>query len=68
MISISQAYNVSFKPFIFAHAFSITIGSVMSPIRNPQNLIIAIYLNMSNPFFLFLNIYLFLIFSFYSGF
>ncbi|MDC0535203.1 SLC13 family permease, partial [Francisellaceae bacterium] len=29
------------RPYIYATAFSVTIGSVMSPIGNPQNLLIA---------------------------
>ena len=31
-------------------AFAVTIGSVMSPIGNPQNLLIALHGNISNPF------------------
>lgn len=30
------------KPLLFALAFAITIGSVISPIGNPQNLLIAV--------------------------
>lgn len=39
------------QPFLLALAFGITIGSVTSPIGNPQNLLIASYL--PNPFILF---------------
>jgi len=35
---------------MLALAFAITIGSVMSPIGNPQNLLIAINGNLGNPF------------------
>ncbi len=54
----SKKYSISPKPFIMTVAFSITIGSAMSPIGNPQNLLIAILGNMKEPFFLFLK-YLF---------
>jgi Na+/H+ antiporter NhaD/arsenite permease-like protein len=36
-------------------AFAVTIGSVMSPIGNPQNLLIAINGNMVNPFVTFIK-------------
>ncbi len=36
-------------------AFAVTIGSVMSPIGNPQNLLIAIHGNVTNPFVTFLR-------------
>jgi Na+/H+ antiporter NhaD/arsenite permease-like protein len=36
-------------------AFAITIGSVMSPIGNPQNLLIAIHAEIKNPFVTFLT-------------
>jgi len=44
--------------FLMALAFAVTIGSVMSPIGNPQNLLIAIN-GIDNPFVTFLR-YLFL--------
>ncbi|KTC90474.1 anion transporter [Fluoribacter dumoffii] len=48
----SQKHMV--KPLLFALACSITIGSVVSPIGNPQNLLIAVngglsFLNFINP-------------------
>lgn len=55
----SKRYSISTKPFIMAAAFSITIGSVLSPIGNPQNLLIALSSNMKNPFFTFIK-YLFI--------
>jgi len=36
-------------------AFSVTIGSVMSPIGNPQNLLVAVNGNVTNPFVTFLR-------------
>jgi len=38
------------KLLLLALAFAVTIGSVMSPIGNPQNLLIAINGGMKNPF------------------
>jgi Na+/H+ antiporter NhaD/arsenite permease-like protein len=41
------------KILLLALAFSITIGSVMSPIGNPQNLLIVIHGDIANPFITF---------------
>lgn len=38
---------------MLALAFAITIGSVMSPIGNPQNLLVAVNGNVNNPFLTF---------------
>ena len=43
------------KVLLLALAFAVTIGSVMSPIGNPQNLLIAIHGDISNPFVTFLQ-------------
>lgn len=43
------------KPLLFALAFAITIGSVISPIGNPQNLLIAVKGGLSSPFLDFIN-------------
>ena len=43
------------KILLLALAFAITIGSVMSPIGNPQNLLIAINGGVANPFVTFLK-------------
>ncbi len=40
---------------LLALAFAVTIGSVMSPIGNPQNLLIASQGGLSNPFISFLS-------------
>lgn len=42
-------------PLLFALAFSITIGSVISPIGNPQNLLIAVKGEMASPFVTFIK-------------
>jgi Na+/H+ antiporter NhaD/arsenite permease-like protein len=48
MLLLSRQHKVNPKLLILALAFSITIGSVMSPIGNPQNLLIAT--QMKNSF------------------
>ncbi|MEM0123554.1 MAG: SLC13 family permease, partial [Conexivisphaerales archaeon] len=52
LISISKNKGINEKMMLLALAFSITIGSVMSPIGNPQNLLIA--LRVQDPFPVFL--------------
>ncbi len=41
------------KYLLLALAFSVTTGSVMSPIGNPQNLLIAVSAKFGNPFIVF---------------
>jgi Na+/H+ antiporter NhaD/arsenite permease-like protein len=43
------------KLMLLALAFAVTIGSVMSPIGNPQNVLVAINGNVANPFVTFLR-------------
>ncbi len=43
------------KVYLFALIFAITVGSVASPIGNPQNLLIAINLDFGDPFLIFLK-------------
>ncbi len=50
ILLIARKQNISAKMLMLTLAFSITIGSVMSPIGNPQNLLIAIHGNIKNPF------------------
>ena len=54
MLLLARQHKLNPKLLILALAFSITIGSVMSPIGNPQNLLIAT--QMSNPFVNFFKI------------
>lgn len=56
---LSKQYKISYKLLLIALCFSITIGSVISPIGNPQNLIIATNKNFHQPFYYFLK-YLFI--------
>ena len=48
MLMLASQYKISPKLLLLALAFAITIGSVASPIGNPQNLLIT--LNMHEPF------------------
>ncbi|MFW3145844.1 MAG: anion transporter [Thermoplasmatota archaeon] len=50
VLLLSKANRISPKLMLLALAFSITIGSVMSPIGNPQNLLIALEGTVENPF------------------
>lgn len=59
VLLLSKRHKISPKLLLLTLAFAVTIGSVMSPIGNPQNLLIAINGNISNPFISFLK-YLFL--------
>jgi Na+/H+ antiporter NhaD/arsenite permease-like protein len=59
VILLAKRNNISAKLLLLCLAFAITIGSVMSPIGNPQNLLVAIGGNLGNPFITFLT-YLFI--------
>lgn len=54
MLLLARKHDMPAKPLLFALMFSVTIGSVMSPIGNPQNLLIALNGNVTNPFITFL--------------
>ncbi|MFZ2071869.1 MAG: SLC13 family permease [Halobacteriota archaeon] len=51
VLLLAKEHRIASKPLLLALAFAITIGSVMSPIGNPQNLLVAIALK--NPFITF---------------
>jgi len=55
MLQISGKTGIRPKLLLLSLAFSVTIGSVMSPIGNPQNLLVAIHGNITNPFITFLR-------------
>jgi len=59
VIHLSRKYGISARMLLMVLAFAVTTGSVMSPIGNPQNLLIAIGSGMKYPFLSFLQ-YLFL--------
>ncbi len=50
LLLIARAAGMPVTPLLLALAFAITIGSVMSPIGNPQNLLIASQAGMHAPF------------------
>lgn len=53
VLSLSKKTNMQPKILLLSLAFAVTIGSVMSPIGNPQNLLIAIHGGITNPFITF---------------
>jgi Na+/H+ antiporter NhaD/arsenite permease-like protein len=53
MIHLARRHKVSAKPLLLSLAFAVTIGSVMSPLGNPQNLLIAITADVPDPFITF---------------
>jgi Na+/H+ antiporter NhaD/arsenite permease-like protein len=55
VLLLARRSNINAKLLLFALAFAITIGSVMSPIGNPQNLLIAVDGDVPNPFITFLK-------------
>jgi len=55
MLLLSKRNHISTKLLLLCLAFAITIGSVMSPIGNPQNLLVAMKGNIKNPFVAFSN-------------
>lgn len=50
VLSLARKSNTQPRILLFTLAFAVTIGSVMSPIGNPQNLVIAMNGNITNPF------------------
>ena len=50
MLLLSKRNRISPKLLLLCLAFGITIGSVVSPIGNPQNLLVAMKGNIKNPF------------------
>jgi len=50
MLALAKKHNLPPKLMLLALAFAVTLGSVPSPIGNPQNLLIAVNGSMENPF------------------
>jgi Na+/H+ antiporter NhaD/arsenite permease-like protein len=50
VLKLAQEHRMAPKALLFALAFAVTIGSVMSPIGNPQNLLIALQGGLRAPF------------------
>lgn len=59
VLLLAKKHSIKSKPLLIALAFAVTIGSVMSPLGNPQNFLIATVGNIYNPFITFLK-YLFI--------
>lgn len=55
LLKVAHRRGLPTAPLLLALAFSITIGSVMTPIGNPQNLYIALQVPIENPFLAFLK-------------
>lgn len=55
IVHISRQISIRPTVLFIALAFGISIGSVMTPIGNPQNLLIAIKSNIPLPFLTFLR-------------
>ncbi len=53
VLGLAARYHIQPKLLLLALAFAITTGSVMSPIGNPQNLLIATYSGLPQPFLAF---------------
>ena len=55
MLHFAAKTGIRVQLFLLALAFAVTVGSVMSPIGNPQNLLVAINGGVANPFVTFLR-------------
>lgn len=55
MLHLAKRHDISPRLLLLTLAFSITIGSVTSPIGNPQNLLIAMEGSVAIPFITFLK-------------
>lgn len=55
VLLLARKHAMSPRLFLLALAFGVTIGSVLSPIGNPQNLLIALHGGLPNPFLTFLR-------------
>ncbi|WOF17359.1 anion transporter [Methanoplanus sp. FWC-SCC4] len=53
-VTLSKKFRLPPEMLLLALAFSVTTGSVASPVGNPQNLLIATMSGIENPFFAFL--------------
>ncbi|TFH07814.1 MAG: anion transporter [Candidatus Thorarchaeota archaeon] len=55
VVGLSKKHNISPKLLLLTLAIAVTTGSVLSPIGNPQNLLIATSGGVDNPFISFLQ-------------
>ena len=56
MIGFARAMKVKPSPFLMTLAFAVSIGSTMTPMGNPQNLLIALDSGIKQPFFDFVRL------------
>jgi Na+/H+ antiporter NhaD/arsenite permease-like protein len=54
ILGVSKQTRVPPRILLITLALGVTVGSVLTPIGNPQNLLVAISSGMSNPMFVFL--------------
>ncbi len=59
VIGLAKTMNMRSAPLLISLAFGVTIGSMMTPMGNPQNLLVALHSGMEFPLINFLR-YLFL--------
>lgn len=55
LLVLSRNSKIAAGPLLLALAFGVTTGSVLSPIGNPQNLLIALSGGIDNPFLTFIK-------------
>lgn len=55
VLYLAKQHKISAKILLLTLAFAVTIGSVLSPIGNPQNLLIALNSGIADPFVTFLK-------------
>lgn len=55
ILFLAKRYQTDSKPLLLALATAVTLGSVLSPIGNPQNLLIATRAHLHSPFLTFLR-------------
>lgn len=54
-LRLAREHGIDARVLLLTLAFAVTTGSVMSPIGNPQNLLIAVQTGLPNPFLNFLG-------------
>jgi Na+/H+ antiporter NhaD/arsenite permease-like protein len=54
VLRLAKEHNINHSLLLLTLAYSITIGSVMSPLGNPQNFLIATHSHLSEPFLTFI--------------
>jgi Na+/H+ antiporter NhaD/arsenite permease-like protein len=53
VLGLATKWKISKKVLLFSLAMAVTTGSVMSPVGNPQNLLVAVNSGMASPFLTF---------------